>query len=546
MSEMKRLNSFLIAAVSLLSTPLAYGQYCTAVGPSSTIDSNVESAIIIGEGGSFISFTGCPGVVGLDDQTLTHSVDLLANGTYSLDLQFGTCGNNYAGVGEAWIDFNGDETFDASESIGTWTGTPPVPVVNFVFTVPTNVTNGATRMRVIQAEGLSLPIDPCANYTWGSTIDFEVVLSGGSGAQYCSNVGPASSGDSNIQSVYLAGEGGSSISFTGCPGVIGLDDQTMNHSVDLAKGANYTAEIVFGTCGGVYGGVGSAWIDFNRDSTFQSSELIGTWQGTPPQQADLLFNVPLTASDGSTRMRVVQWESGALPLDPCGSFTWGSTTDFEVVIGGTIDCSGYVGDDMTDPRIVSSLPFTETYNNSVCFTNNVPVYNSADVFYRLTPQDYGVSSINVSLCGSLIDTYLQVQDTGSNVLWANDDYAPCAPSSEVSFFVGSHDTLYVVVQGWNNQEGDYTISINDGSTVSVEEIEQAISIFPNPAQNQFSIQGISTPYTVEIYNSLGQLILAKDFETSQKIETSHLKDGLYLIKVLTEGVEHLEKLIIER
>ncbi len=154
----------------------SYAQYCSA-GPSSTFDSNVQSVVLTGANTS-INFTGCPGVSGVQDVT-TQVADLLTNNPYTANIQFGTCGGNYNGAGEAWIDFNGDNIFQASESIGTWSGTPPTTLSAFSFTVPAAATIGSTRMRVIQWEGGTTPLNPCGTYTWGSAMDFGITIVAG-------------------------------------------------------------------------------------------------------------------------------------------------------------------------------------------------------------------------------------------------------------------------------------------------------------------------------------------------------------------------------
>ncbi len=85
-------------------------------------DSNIGSVSLIGETTS-ISYTGCPGVIGVEDQT-TQVADVIGGNTYSVDLVYGTCGGPYGNAAEVWIDFNGNQNFDANESIGTWVGTP--------------------------------------------------------------------------------------------------------------------------------------------------------------------------------------------------------------------------------------------------------------------------------------------------------------------------------------------------------------------------------------------------------------------------------------
>ena len=148
---MKKTLLILIALCSSLISFNLYSQYCTG-GPSSTFDSNTESVDLTGDGGTAIAYAACPGVAGVEDQTAL-SADVTAGTSYTANVQFGTCGVNYGGAGEVWIDWDQNQAFDASESIGTWSGTPPTTLSAFAFTVPATAVNGATRMRVIQQEG---------------------------------------------------------------------------------------------------------------------------------------------------------------------------------------------------------------------------------------------------------------------------------------------------------------------------------------------------------------------------------------------------------
>ena len=79
---------------------------------------------------------------------------------------------------------------------------------------------------------------------------------------------------------FLNGSNSTSIAFTGCPGVTGVSQNT-SLSVDLIGDSSYTIDVQFGTCGGSYFGYGSVWIDWDEDNTFEASEVIGTWDGTP-------------------------------------------------------------------------------------------------------------------------------------------------------------------------------------------------------------------------------------------------------------------------
>ncbi len=147
--------------------------YCTAgVGPTSTADSQVQSVNLTGAPGSISYTTTCPGTLGVQDLT-GLTADLLLGDSYTVTVDFGTCGGSYLGAGEVWIDYDHSGTFDPTESLGTQSGTPPgVAAIN--FTVPGTALLGVTRMRVMQQEGGANPLSPCAGYLWGSVMDFSV------------------------------------------------------------------------------------------------------------------------------------------------------------------------------------------------------------------------------------------------------------------------------------------------------------------------------------------------------------------------------------
>lgn len=355
-----------------------------------------------------------------------------------------------------------------------------------------------------------------------------LLLSGFSYAQYCTSGGPTSTADSNVQLVRLLGQN-DSIRYVGCPGVLGVQNLT-NLSTSLVAGNAYTIQVQFGTCGGNYFGGGEVWIDFDQSSSFDPWESLGTWTGTPPVAlSSFNFTVPSGSQNGATRMRVMQREGSTAipPLDPCGTFTWGSVMDFTIQISGGIDCSAYTGDDTTDPIPVSVLPYTHNWDNSFCYTNQNHVYPSPDVYYRviLSPQS---GTLRASTCGSSFDTFLSVLDVNGNVLAYNDDAANCAPQSELVFSTVGLDTVYVVVEGWGSLSGPYTLQLNE-SLVGLEEISiTAAAIFPNPASGAFRISGLPKG-ELRISDISGQQLMKIAAYDGSEISTAGLAPGIYFV-----------------
>jgi hypothetical protein len=358
--------------------------------------------------------------------------------------------------------------------------------------------------------------------------------------QYCTNVGPTSTIDSNVESVLLTGVSGS-INYIGCPGIVGLHDLTAL-SVTLDAGSSYNAAIDFGTCGGNYAGVGQAWIDFDQSNTFDPWESIGTWQGIPPTAiSNFTFLVPSGAINGTTRMRIVHREGGSLPLNPCGTFTWGSVMDFSIIVQNGLDCSGTVGDDLAAAIPVNNLPYTHSGNTSVCYTNQNAVYASPDVYYILYPNPLQ-QSITVSLCGSTFDTFLSVIDANGNSLAFNDDGADCGTASALTFPTEGLGMVYVIVEGWGSYAGEYTLNI-DASYLNTHELAgNSKRIYPNPVSGAFQVVGITG--SIRLLDIQGNCLVNEPSYFGQEINVSRLQTGVYMVNYESNGENITEKLFI--
>jgi hypothetical protein len=353
--------------------------------------------------------------------------------------------------------------------------------------------------------------------------------------QFCTvGVGPSSADDSQIKSVSLVGESNTLSYLDGCTGTIGVEDLT-SLSTDLVAGQFYNLSVQFGSCGGFYNSVGEAWIDFDGSNTFESTESIGTWNGMPsatPVITVFNFQVPINALTGSTRLRITQQEGGSLPVNPCGSFVWGSVMDFSITITGGVDCSGYDGDTRADAIPIASIPFSHTHSTGFCYYNQNFVYPSPDVYYRILPTPE-MGNFLVSLCGSSFDTFLSVQDASGNALLYNDD-GSCGSNSELIVSSDLEDTLYIIVEGWGAQMGDYILNITP-STLETEEFSgNLISVAPNPFESTINLQGFKDESEILIFNTSG-LIVHKAYSTSNKLDLSELDSGSYLMYSISKN-----------
>ncbi len=94
-----------------------------------------------------------------------------------------TSGEYFQDLVAAWIDFNANGTLENAERLDSATTSQPFETSSFSFTVPANAVPGNTVMRVrvvYPADGEPLDPDACANYSWGETEDYGIVITGSS------------------------------------------------------------------------------------------------------------------------------------------------------------------------------------------------------------------------------------------------------------------------------------------------------------------------------------------------------------------------------
>jgi hypothetical protein len=89
------------------------------------------------------------------------------------------------------------------------------------------------------------------------------------------------------------------------------------------------------------------------------------------------------------------------------------------------------------------------------------------------------------------------------------------------------------------------VSLNRWGT-SIETVAVSdIQLYPNPAKNDLFIKSDFPIERIEIYNPSGLRVLVNDNFTG-KTNISKLKDGLYLIRIYTEGAIFTKKIIVKK
>lgn len=132
------------------------------------------------------------------------------------------------------------------------------------------------------------------------------------------------------------------------------------------------------------------------------------------------------------------------------------------------------GADVCPATLINGVPYTDT-GSTVGMANNYEPISicgtaghspSPDVVYEFRPPYTGYFS--VTLCGSLYDTYVWINTggacPGATQIACNDD--ACGVQSAITSRFEYGTIYYIVVDGWSNSSGAYTISVSGICDVS--------------------------------------------------------------------------------
>jgi len=158
----------------------------------------------------------------------------------------------------------------------------------------------------------------------------------------------------------------------------GYIDLTQHAATLDAEVGEYTATIRTGFSNQQF----SAWIDFNDNGVFESSEQIfsDVVVATANVDVNVPFTIPSDAFNGDHIMRVRgKWGAGSGELnDPCGDLQWGNTVDFTAtIINGTLNTNDF---GLTDSEFVVVSQGNNQFQAILTTTNQTDMDINLSVF----------------------------------------------------------------------------------------------------------------------------------------------------------------------
>ncbi len=81
-------------------------------------------------------------------------------------------------------------------------------------------------------------------------------------------------------------------------------------------------------------------------------------------------------------------------------------------------------------------------------------------------------------------------------------------------------------------------------SITEKNMDLQVKMYPNPATNFISFDGLNIDSNIEIFNSIGEKVYNNTYNSSNKLNFN-LSSGIYLVKIISENKSVVKKLVIE-
>lgn len=199
----------------------------------------------------------------------------------------------------------------------------------------------------------------------------------------------------------------------------------------------------------------SADISFNANGAPQAEVALVAAGAAAPTSGTVTSNSPFSATglaDGSSYDIYVR-----------GLCSGGGNSNWVGPISFTTSCLGVQGDMANDAFVISTPNFNQAGATDSCYTNTVG-NSSADVWFQYVIPSC-TDSLYIGLDSSDFDTYLRVFGADTTTSLATNDDGGVGTTSRLALSIlnnanfNSGDTIYIVVEGFSGNEGNYVLDV---------------------------------------------------------------------------------------
>ena len=256
--------------------------------------------------------------------------EIARNQNYAIILKAGFASSSYNEYWRVWIDYNQDGDFDDNEELAFDAGAASPNSVNASIAIPDFATLGETTMRV--AMKYNAAPTSCETFPYGEVEDYTVKIVEGTATDepdYCDAT------SNNAVSEWI--ESFSIANINNVSGSNGGYADFTAQQIEVNAGSSYEVAMTPGFASNAYNEYWRIWIDFNQNAAFENNEMVYDSEVVSSSAVSGFIQIPETALEGKTRLRVVMKYNGA--TSSCGTFNYGEVEDYSININSEIAAS---------------------------------------------------------------------------------------------------------------------------------------------------------------------------------------------------------------
>ncbi|WP_298311463.1 BspA family leucine-rich repeat surface protein [uncultured Aquimarina sp.] len=209
------------------------------------------------------------------------------------------------------------------------------------------------------------------------------------------------------------------------------------------------------------------------------------------------------------------------------------STDLSGIASLAIDVTDFDCTTIGDNTVI--LTITDANGNSDMCMTTVTVEDAIDPEF-----DMVTVPIDMNVTFDTGDMYTLADFTSGVVVTDNCDTNRTALATTITqnpvagtlLGVGDHViTLTATDDNANEQTTTFTITVTDDVLSVGENTEEAFTLYPNPAKQQFQVSGFSGEAELSIYDVNGRSLLIEKVDAGQSISIQELPNGVYFVKI---------------
>ena len=352
------------------------------------------------------------------------------------------------------------------------------------------------------------------------------------------------------------------------------EDFSCTQRTTLTSGNAYTISVSTGNFEDAW-----AWIDYNDDGSFQSSELIMSSFSSTSHSTS--FTVPTSANlNAPLRMRVGSQDNGYTALTGCNNSFRGQYEDYSITIqsrnaspsanfSDTLIsvCQGVVS--FSDESLNFPTSWVWDFGDGNSSTNRNPfhTYSTRGTFQvkLIVSNTFGVDSITrtviinkpipvINAIGSLaVDSLISFNvsgvNGGSNYSWnLGNNQTSTSVNPSTTYAAPNIYTVSVSLIDANNCNVNASLNLPiiitgiNGNTI--DDLPLDVKLYPNPVTNKLTVSTELLNYKISVYNSIGALVIQQaENNRSTQIDFSELSSNIYYIVIKKQGQIFRKKVV---